>query len=148
MTATKTPQDDQYEAAIREAEMVAARDPFPFRLDEPGRPEVLARWAFRYLVERSDGPQGRSAVRFCPHQGETRVRFMFGCEPNHSYCAACAEKRHHELTRDARRRRMRECDHCHQPDRVVEVTFTVAAVVVRTYVCGPCALVPSVSGAC
>ena len=75
------------------------------------------------------------------------MRFIFGCEPNHSYCADCAKKRHHELTRDARRRRPRECDHCHQLDTVVEVSFAVAAVVVRTYVCRRCMLVPSVSGA-
>jgi hypothetical protein len=138
---TATPQDDQYRAAIREADGIVARDEFPFKLNEPGRPEVLARWAFRYAVERATHP-----LKFCPHQGEARVRYIFGCEPNHSYCGECASIRHQQLQRDARRRRTRECDHCHQLDKVVEVSFAVAAVVVRTYICGPCMLVPSVSG--
>ena len=64
----------------------------------------------------------------------SQVHTVFGCEPNRLYCAACAKQRHHELTRDASRRRTRECDHCHQLDTVVEVSFAVAAVVVRTHV--------------
>lgn len=137
-----TARDDQYVAAIREAERIVKADPHGFALDEPGRPEVLARWAARYAFERVD----RGYLRFCSHPGEARVRTIFGCEPNHSYCAKCAKVRHHQLTRDARQRRTRECDHCHRVQHVVEVSFAVAAVVVRTYVCAPCMLVPSVSG--
>jgi hypothetical protein len=135
------PREDQYAAAVREAERIVQDEEFPFKLDQPGRPEALARWAFRYAVERATHP-----LKFCPHQGEARPRFIFGCEPNRSYCADCAQIRHQQLQRDARRRRVRECDHCHQLDRVEEVSFAVAAVVVRTYICGPCMLVPSTSG--
>jgi hypothetical protein len=83
-----TPKDDQYAAAVREAHELVQRDEFPFRLDEPGRPEALAQWAVRYAVERGDG-RTSGALRFCAHPGEAQVRYTFGCEPNHSYCASC-----------------------------------------------------------
>jgi hypothetical protein len=137
-----TPKDDQYSAAVREAHELVQRDEFPFRLDEPGRPEALAQWAMRYAVERTTHP-----LKFCPHPGEAQVRYIFGCEPNHSYCAACAKRRHGQLKRDARVRRLRECDFCHQDETVVELSFAVAAVIVRTYICRACVISPNIKSA-
>lgn len=134
MEQTITPQDDQYTAAIREAEAIVGRDEYGFRLDQPGRPEVLAQWAFRYLLEFNSG-----ITKKCPHGDWSRVHTVFGCEPNRAYCEAeCAPKRRRELLRDARRREWLECDFCHQNARVVPVCFAVAAVIVRTTICAGC----------
>lgn len=139
MTTTKTPQEEQYEAAIREAEAIVARDEYGFRLDAPGRAEVLAAWAFRFTMELNAG-----STKKCPHGDWSRVHTVFGCEPNRAYCEKeCAPKRRRELLRDARRRAWLECDFCHQNARVVPVCFAVAAVVVRTTICARCLVRPS-----
>lgn len=53
-----TAQDDQYIAAIREAEQTVRSDEFGFLLNEPGRPEVLARLG----VPLPDGAATAAAV--------------------------------------------------------------------------------------
>jgi hypothetical protein len=57
-------------------------------LDAPGRPEVLAQWAFRYLLEFNAG-----ITKKCPHGDWSRVHTIFGVEPNRAYCPECAPKR-------------------------------------------------------
>jgi hypothetical protein len=140
--------EEQYTAAIREAEAIVAADEFGFRLDAPGRPEVLSQWAFRYLLEFNAG-----ITKKCPHGDWSRVHTIFGVEPNRAYCPECAPKRRKELLRDARRRSpgtpgsqvWLECDFCHQNARVVPVCFAIAAVVVRTTICARCLVAPSIS---
>jgi hypothetical protein len=89
---------------------------------------------FRFAVET---PQ----LRKCAHGDLSRVHTVFGCEPNRAYCnAQCFKPRAKQLTRDAMRRSILECDFCHQPAGVTPVVFAVAAVVVRAGICAPCLL--------
>jgi hypothetical protein len=140
------PREDQYEAAIAEAEKLvekAGRIPgvLAFHLTREEVPFVILQWAHRYEEERK-----QNVLRGCGHLHErAQVHTVFAVEPNHVNCPSCATTRGGQLLRNAMygAHLPGECDFCHlhfPRSMLLPVFFNVAATVVKGFICTGCAL--------
>jgi hypothetical protein len=133
------PREDQYKAAIAEAEQVVQRiGQYAFVLRPnvaPATSEVRI-WAERFAEELE-----QNITRRCEHGDPLHLRIVFGVEPNMAYCRKCADIRGRDLAHGIRKHVRMDCDFC-QVDfpraTLAAVVFNIAAVVVQAASCGGC----------
>lgn len=138
-----TPNEDQYEAAVRETyKLVDKFRRLPgcvvYRPDEDRTPNAVMLWIKAHAEEMT-----ARTFRHCGHGSFSQPMFVLGSEPNVGRCAKCTDARSAEFALAVRTENPShfDCDLCGVPESVVAlraVVFPVAAVLVRATACDRC----------